>query len=104
MERISELRSKMIAEGIEGKYIHGAATTFGYVQIKSGSILPEHRHVHEQITFILEGQLEMKIGGEKVILEPGSVQVIPSNVLHSAVASVDCTVIDVFSPARDDYK
>ena len=104
MQNIKDILSKEIATGISGKYIHGASTTFGYVQIKSGSILASHHHVHEQITFIEQGQLEMNIGGETMLLCAGDTQVIPSNTTHSAIARTDCTVIDVFSPARDDYK
>ncbi|MGZ5135903.1 MAG: cupin domain-containing protein, partial [Flavitalea sp.] len=79
-------------------------TTFGYVQIRSGSVLASHQHMHEQITFIIQGQLEMNIAGETMLLSAGDAHVIPSNTLHSAVAKTDCTVIDVFSPARDDYR
>jgi quercetin dioxygenase-like cupin family protein len=63
-----------------------------------------HQHIHEQTTYIVEGQLDMVIGGEACSLTPGMFHVIPSNVPHSAMAIKNCKVIDVFSPAREDYK
>jgi quercetin dioxygenase-like cupin family protein len=104
MKQISKIQSKEIAAGITGKYIHGTSLTFGYVHIKAGSILNEHHHIHEQITYIVEGELEMNIGGERCVLSAGSVYVIPPNTPHSATAQNDCIVIDVFCPTRDDYR
>ena len=66
--------------------------------------MPEHQHVHEQITYIIEGQLDMAIGGERCSLKAGMYHVIPSNTNHSAIAKTDCKVIDVFSPVREDYR
>ena len=104
MQHLNDLPSKEIARGIQGKYIHGLGTTFGYVKIEAGSILPAHQHLHEQITFVLEGELEMKIGDQTYLLTAGTAHVIPCNTPHSATARIRCTVIDVFSPARDDYR
>jgi quercetin dioxygenase-like cupin family protein len=104
MHHLNDIPSKELAIGIRGKYVHGSDTTFGYVLIKSGSILPTHYHVHEQITYIVKGELEMTIGGETFTLTEGTVHVIPSNTPHSAVARMDCIVIDVFSPVREDYR
>jgi quercetin dioxygenase-like cupin family protein len=53
---------------------------------------------------MLEGKMEMHIGDETIMLEPGVVKVIPSNTPHSATAHTDCVLIDVFSPVREDYK
>jgi quercetin dioxygenase-like cupin family protein len=52
---------------------------------------------------MLEGKLEMQIGNETVILEPGMIQVIPSNTPHGAIAHTDCVLVDVFNPVREDY-
>lgn len=104
MDHINNITGKQVIEGIMGKYIHGDQTTFGVVEVKKGSLLPLHHHHHEQITFILEGELEMTIGGETMTLKPGNFHVIPSNVPHSAVAHMDCKLIDVFSPVREDYR
>jgi quercetin dioxygenase-like cupin family protein len=104
MDHINNITGKQIIEGISGKYIHGDQTTFGVVEVKKGSLLPLHHHHHEQITYILEGELEMTIGGETMTLKPGNFHVIPSNTPHSAVAHMDCKLIDVFSPVREDYR
>ena len=104
MQHLNDIPSKEIATGILGKYIHGSGTTFGYVHIKAGSVLKEHHHIHEQITFIVDGELEMTIDGQVFLLTAGSAHIIPSNTPHSAVARINCTVIDVFSPTRDDYR
>jgi quercetin dioxygenase-like cupin family protein len=104
MQLIKDIHPKEVMPGITGHYAHGEGLTFGYVEVKKGSILPEHHHIHEQITYILEGQLNMIIGGVPCTLTTGMFHIIPSNVFHSATAPVDCKLIDVFSPVREDYK
>lgn len=104
MPLLKNLPSKELAPGLTGYYAHGEQMTLGLVEIKAGSDLPLHRHPHEQITYILEGQLDMTIGGERCSLKAGMFHVIPSNVLHGAVAVTDCQVIDVFHPVREDYR
>ena len=104
MKHIKDIIPKELVAGIKGYYAHGNELTFGYVEIKAGSNLPAHHHVHEQITYIIEGQLDMMIGGEPYSLTPGMYHVIPSNTPHSAIAVTDCKAIDVFNPVREDYK
>jgi quercetin dioxygenase-like cupin family protein len=104
MEKIKNIKPKEVVPGITGHYAHGTNLTFGYVEVKKGSVLPQHHHVHEQITYILEGQLDMIISGVPCLLKAGMYHIIPSNTPHSATAPVDCKVIDVFSPVREDYK
>lgn len=104
MDLIKNIIPKQLAAGITGHYAHGDKATFGFVELKEGSVVPMHQHVHEQITYILEGQLDMVIGGENCSMTAGMYHVIPSNVPHSAVAITDVKVIDVFGPVREDYK
>jgi len=104
MEMIEDIKARDLVKGIKGHYKHGDQMTFGLVFIKAGADLAAHSHVHEQITYMLEGELEMKIGNELVVLRPGAVQVIPSNVVHGASALTDCKLIDVFNPVREDYR
>ena len=104
MQPIKDIKPKELVPGITGYYTHGSQLTFGYVELKAGSVIPEHMHVQEQITYILEGQLDMVIDGSPCSLKPGMYYVIASNVPHSAVVTVDSKVIDAFSPVREDYK
>jgi quercetin dioxygenase-like cupin family protein len=104
MDNIKNIKPKEVVPGITGHYVHGNSLTFGYIEIKKGSLMSEHHHVHEQITYIIEGQLDMIIGGVPCSLTAGMYHIIPSNTPHSATAPVDCKVIDVFSPVREDYK
>jgi quercetin dioxygenase-like cupin family protein len=104
MPKITDLPAKDLAKGLKGYYAHGTSSTLGLVEIKAGSVLGLHHHMHEQITYIIDGQLDMNIGGIPYSLTKGMYFVIPSNTPHSALAITDCKVIDAFSPVREDYK
>ena len=104
MDNILDITAKVLAEGIEGRYVHGENLSFGLVHLKKGSAVKLHHHPHEQITYIVDGEMEMEIGGKKLMLTKGNYFVIPSNVPHSALAHTECSVIDVFSPVREEYK
>jgi quercetin dioxygenase-like cupin family protein len=104
MKLIKEIKPKELAPGITGFYAHGEKHSFGLVEIKAGSSVPLHQHINEQITYIIEGQLDMMIDGKPCRLTTGMYYVIPSNIPHSAIAATACKVIDTFSPVREDYK
>jgi quercetin dioxygenase-like cupin family protein len=101
---LAQIPSRELVPGFHAKFIHTDHVTIGFVDILSGSRLPEHHHVHEQTTTVLEGKLELTVGGVSHILEAGQAVVIPSNVPHTALTHRDCKAMDVFSPVREDYK
>jgi len=104
MYLIKNLKSKELAPGITGYYAHGEKSSFGYLELKKGSKVPLHSHINEQITYIIEGQLDMMIDGVACSLTDSMYHIIKANVPHSAIAVTDCKVIDAFSPVREDYK
>ena len=104
MQPIKSITPKELAAGLTGYYAHGDSSTFGYIELKQGSKVPMHRHIHEQITFIVSGQLDMTIGGIAYSLTAGMLHVIPSNQPHDALAMVDTVAIDAFNPVREDYR
>lgn len=104
MEQIKNIKPKELVPGITGYYAHGEKMTFGYVELLEGASVPTHHHAQEQITYVIEGQLDMIIGGKACSLMPGMYHVIPSDTPHSAIAKKFCKLIDAFSPVREDYK
>jgi quercetin dioxygenase-like cupin family protein len=71
--------------------------------LKKGSVVPLHHHESEQISYVLEGALELELEGRRVVLRKGQVLVIPSMVPHSAVALEDTIDLDIFAPVRQDW-
>lgn len=104
MPHINSIPAKEITPGILGQYVHGDQTTVGLVKLEQGASIGAHQHIHEQITFILKGQLDMIIGGQPCVLQEGMYYVIPSNTTYSAVAATYCELIDVFNPVREEYR
>ena len=104
IQDISKIEEKEIIKGFKGKFFHTNSFTIAFWEIKEGAILPEHSHIHEQSTQVIEGNLEMLVGGVSTVLKPGMIANIPSNVIHSGKALTNCKVTDVFSPTREDYK
>lgn len=93
-----------IWDGIHGALHHSDSLTFGHIVVEEGAILPEHHHVNEQWTHVIDGQLEFTIDGETQILTSGHTAHIPSNVPHSARALTKVKLIDCFMPVREDFK
>jgi len=93
-----------IIPGFVARFIHTKSQTFSLVEVEKGSILPEHFHSNEQVSKVIEGSFELQIDGVKKVCSPGDIAVIDSNIPHSGVAITRCVILDVFTPAREDYK
>ncbi len=101
---LSSIEPKTIVAGYDAKFIHTSGMTFSYLDVKAGASLPAHSHMHEQVSHVLEGSFQLTVDGEPIIFGPGTVVVIPSNVIHSGIAITDCKILDVFNPVREDYR
>ena len=78
--------------------------TIGEVHLDANTVVPMHSHPHAQTTYVMEGRFEFTVGNETTILEAGMVALIPGEAVHGGRTLTACRVIDVFSPARDDYR
>jgi quercetin dioxygenase-like cupin family protein len=101
---LNSLAVREIFPGLRARIVHTDQTSQSWVDIDAGATFPEHHHPHEQTVNVLEGTLELTVNGETHVLTPGSVFVIPPNATHSGRAPEQCRVLDVFAPARDDYR
>ncbi|MCU0335521.1 MAG: cupin domain-containing protein [Chitinophagaceae bacterium] len=102
--KFDEIAACEIAPGFHSQLLHTGSQTLNFIEVDAGSEVPLHSHVHEQLSFVLEGQFEMTIAGEVQVLEPGRFCHIPSGVQHGGRALTHCRLLDVFTPLREDYK
>ena len=103
-QSLSSIRPIELFPGFNARIIHTDKVTIAHVNIKAGSPLPEHNHVHEQTIQLMEGTFEFTIGGETKTFNAPTIIVVPSDVRHSGRAITDCRIIDVFCPVREDFK
>jgi quercetin dioxygenase-like cupin family protein len=85
------------------KAIHSGSMTIARLELLQDAVVPEHSHHNEQIATVERGALRFSIDGGEMVLRAGESLVIPPNVPHAVVALEDTTVVDVFSPAREDW-
>ena len=102
--RIDDIERQELIPGTSVRFVHSDRMTVAYWHFDPGIDLPRHSHPHDQITNILEGEFELTVDGVPEILKAGHYRVIPPDVVHSGRSITECTIIDVFSPVRDDYR
>ena len=101
---ISLIPAIEVLPGVKIRAPHGENMMLSYLEMEQGAVVPLHSHPHEQGGILIKGKMQLTIGEEARIVEPGAMFLIPSNVLHKAVAVEGPFVaLDVFSPVREDY-
>ncbi len=73
------------------------------VEIPSGESAPAHSHPHEQVSYLLDGRAEARVGSETYTLQPGDSMYVAPGTEHEVRALEDCRVLDVFTPQREDF-
>lgn len=82
VELISYSESAIVSRQLV-KNLSGNVTLFAFDKDEN---LTEHTSPFEALVNIVEGKMEIKIGGEPYIVETGSIIKLPANVPHGLVA------------------
>ena len=91
-------------EAVRARRVQGERITLAVIELAPNAIVPGHQHEAEQLGIVIEGSVTFTIGDERRELGPGGSWRIPSNVPHQVAAGpAGATVIDVFTPPRDDW-
>lgn len=101
--KLNEISEEWVTPLFARRFFTGEQMTLAFITLKEGCVVPEHSHDSEQFSYVNTGSMRFKIGDQEVTVSAGEVVHIPSRVPHSAVATVDSTGIDVFSPIRKDW-
>lgn len=95
-----------LGDGIRRKVVgHTPQLMSVLVQFDRGAVGTPHAHeVHDQIAYVVSGAFECDIGGQRRVLRAGDAFVAAHGVVHGVVAlEAGSTLLDQFSPRRDDY-
>ena len=101
---LDHIRPHVLREGVHARAVTGERMTLAVVDLEPHAAVPEHKHENEQLGFVINGSLTMRIGSEERELHAGDTYTIPSEVLHEATAGAEgATVVDAFAPLRADW-
>lgn len=92
-----------VASGVERKLLgFGSDLMMTRVKFSKGGVGYLHKHPHRQVSYIEAGAFEVTIGGEKKVQKAGDCYYVPGDVEHGVIALDDGTILDVFTPCRED--
>lgn len=83
--------------------VWGSNTSMSVFHLEQNSVIPVHKHPHEQTGYLVSGSLNINIDGKTYEAGPGDSWNIPGNIEHGVKVYEDTVVIEVFSPVREDY-
>ncbi|WP_299407194.1 cupin domain-containing protein [uncultured Roseobacter sp.] len=70
---------------------------------QEGAIGALHNHPHVQSTYVESGRFQFTLGDEVREVGPGDSFVIPSGMKHGCVCLEPGTLVDCFTPRREDF-
>jgi len=72
-------------------------------KFEKGAVGTMHKHYHSQVTYVESGEFEMTIDGKTHLLKRGDSFYVLPWLMHGCVCTKPGILIDVFSPAREDF-
>jgi len=93
-----------VADGLSRKLgAHNDNLMVVEVHFEAGTTAPLHHHVHEQITYVMSGKFEFTVGDNTYVVGAGDSLYKQPNIEHGATCLESGTLLDVFTPRRDDF-
>ncbi|HXL99106.1 MAG TPA: cupin domain-containing protein [Rhizomicrobium sp.] len=90
--------------GWRGHIFHSQTMTFAHWDFSKGATIHRHDHEQEEVWHVVEGKLELTIGGESQIAGPGMVAIVPPHAAHDVRALTDGKAIVADFPLRKDFR
>lgn len=106
--KFKEVPYEMVREGLNRKIIHTENLMNVLIDFTDGpweEPEPKHSHVHEQTSYIAEGEIIFYCDGENPEkLTAGDMFAVPSGVKHTIqLMSKSARLVDSFNPVREDF-
>jgi quercetin dioxygenase-like cupin family protein len=101
----SEIILEEVSEKITRKILsHSEKLMLVELNMKDGAQGSRHSHPHEQITYVVSGKISFyEEGKPDSILIAGDSYYFKPNAVHGLIALEDSVIVDIFTPAREDF-
>lgn len=73
------------------------------VHFETGTVAALHHHPHEQITYVISGKFAFTVGDKTYTVGAGDSLYKQPNIEHGATCIEAGTLLDVFTPHREDF-
>ena len=94
-ERISDKITRKVMSGKQGMMV--------WWHFDAGGRAAAHKHPHEQLSWMIKGRMELRIGDQTRSMVAGDIAVIPGGVEHEAYFPEETEIVDFFTPVREDF-
>jgi len=87
-----------VRPGIFGATVHTPQLTATLYRYGPGSSWEEHQHLQDQVTSVIEGEIDFVVDGRPVRLRAGQLATLPGGTPHSAtVGDAPAVTLNVFT-------
>lgn len=96
-----------LENGWRRKVLFSGQLTFVTLQATgpSGAGIELHSHVNDQISYVIQGDIEVQVGEEVRKIGPGGFFRVPPDIPHGIrVLSEEAILVDAFTPPREDFR
>jgi quercetin dioxygenase-like cupin family protein len=100
--KVGDLPMRERLPGWRGRHFSSSTMTFGHWEFDAGASIHKHAHPQEEVWEVLEGELEITVGGESGVAGIGGAAIVPPNTPHSIRALRSGRAIVVDHPIRPD--
>ncbi len=95
---------ELVPGQVRAHLLSGERATAMFATFEPNAIGPMHKHEHEQIMIIADGEGELVTGGKRYPVKKGDVAVFASNQEHGTyVSDKGLKTIEIFIPVRQEY-
>jgi quercetin dioxygenase-like cupin family protein len=106
-QSFADLPAEQVSNQITRQIVTGDRLMVARVHLGKGALVGRHEHHNEQMTHVVSGRLRFWVGfPDDVRVEdvgPGEVLFIEGHIPHSAQALEETSLLDIFTPPREDW-
>ena len=102
--RSADVAWETVGDGVRRQVLgHGPDLMMVVVEFEAGAVGALHSHPHRQVSWVASGTFEVSVDGTWRVLGPGDCFFVSAGLEHGVVAREPGRLVDVFTPAREDF-